>query len=287
MNKKQLKNLFLFFLLSAFLLAGCAHKSAAPFRAAQTGEIHNQNQQGTTGSPNQIQEDSVKGIDSDDDFSNDEFDDEFEGEFEEDKVQVADPFSLWNRAMFHFNDRLYFWVIKPLARGYKTVTPDFFRTGVKNFFHNITTPVRMVNCILQAKGDAAVREFSRFIINSTIGVLGFGSPADKYPEFASPDEEDLGQTLARYGIGNGFYIVWPILGPSTLRDTIGMAGDFYLNPVNYVEPAEASMGIKGFDKINATSFRIGDYESFKKAAIDPYLAFREAYLQFREKKVEE
>jgi phospholipid-binding lipoprotein MlaA len=211
----------------------------------------------------------------------------FEEEFEEKKLQVADPLSPWNRAMFHFNDKLYFWALKPLARGYKAVAPDFIRTGVKNFFRNITTPIRLVNCMLQAKGKGAAVEFSRFIVNTTIGVLGFGSPADKYPLLAPPDAEDLGQTLGNYGLGNGFYLVWPILGPSTLRDSIGRAGDFFLDPVSYVEPAEASMGIRGFDMVNNTSFRIGDYESLKKAAIDPYTALRDVYLQVREKKIKE
>jgi len=238
-----------------------------------------QNRQITTGETEQIPSDLDMEDNSDEDF--------FEEEFEEKKLQVADPLSLWNRAMFHFNDKLYFWALKPLARGYKAVAPDFIRTGVKNFFRNITTPIRLVNCILQAKGKGAAVEFSRFIVNTTIGVLGFGSPADKYPLLAPPDAEDLGQTLGNYGLGNGFYLVWPILGPSTLRDSIGRAGDFFLDPVSYVEPAEASMGIRGFDMVNNTSFRIGDYESLKKAAIDPYTALRDVYLQVREKKIKE
>ncbi|MBW2597833.1 MAG: VacJ family lipoprotein [Deltaproteobacteria bacterium] len=209
----------------------------------------------------------------------------FEDEFEEDKVQVADPLSPWNRAMFHFNDKLYFWAVKPLARGYKAIAPDFIRTGVKNFFRNITTPIRLVNCMLQAKGKAAAIEFSRFFVNTTIGVLGFGSPADKYPKLAPPDSEDLGQTLGNYGLGNGFYLVWPILGPSTLRDSIGRAGDFFLDPVSYVEPTEASVGIRAFDTVNNTSFHIGDYEALKKSAIDPYTALRNIYLQVRENKI--
>jgi phospholipid-binding lipoprotein MlaA len=218
------------------------------------------------------------------DISDNDF---FDDEFEEDKVEVADPLSPWNRAMFHFNDKLYFWALKPLAKGYKAVTPDFFRTGVKNFFRNITTPIRLVNCILQGKGNAAAVEFSRFFINTTEGVLGFGSPADKYPELIPRDEEDLGQTLAKYGLGNGFYIVWPVLGPSTLRDSIGRAGDFFLDPVSYVEPAEAALGARGLNMVNNISFSIGDYESLKEAAIDPYTALRNVYLQLRKKKIKE
>jgi phospholipid-binding lipoprotein MlaA len=277
MRKKQLTSIVLFSLFFVFLSTGCAHRPVAPSQAVSEDIQGDQNRQNTTAETERIPSDPGMKDNSEEDF--------FEDEFEEDKMQVADPLSPWNRAMFHFNDKLYFWALKPLARGYKAVAPECVRTGVKNFFRNITTPIRLVNCMLQAKGKAAAIEFSRFAVNTTIGVLGFGSPADKYPKLAPPDSEDLGQTLGNYGLGNGIYIVWPILGPSTLRDSIGMAGDFFLDPVSYVEPTEASMGIRGLDMVNSTSFRIGDYESLKKSAIDPYTAFRDVYLQFRENKV--
>jgi phospholipid-binding lipoprotein MlaA len=277
MGKRQLDHLLLIFLFFVLLFTGCAHGPVTSSQAVSEDLQGDQGRQITTGEIEQIPSDSEMEEKSDEDF--------FEDEFEEEKVEVADPLSPWNRAMFHFNDKFYFWALKPLARGYKAVTPDFIRTGVKNFFRNITTPIRLVNCMLQAKGKAAAVEFSRFIVNTTIGVLGFGSPADKYPKLAPPDSEDLGQTFGNYGLGNGFYLVWPILGPSTLRDSIGRVGDFFLDPVSYVEPAEASMGIRAFDTVNNTSFRIGDYESLKKSAIDPYTALRNVYLQVRENKI--
>jgi len=276
MNKKHLNSLLMLLLITAFLSAGCAHKPAASPKAAsqnlqlsQKGEVH-------TANPEPASADSDM-EDLDDDF--------FDDEFEKDPDQIADPLSMWNRAMFHFNDKLYFWVLKPLARGYKAVTPDFFRTGVKNFFRNITTPIRLVNCALQGKGEASGIEIARFVVNTTVGVLGLGSPADNYPSLIRPDEEDLGQTLGKYGIGNGFYIVWPVIGPSTVRDTVGRVGDWFLNPISYIEPPEASWAVWGFDKVNQTSFRIGDYEALKKAAIDPYVALRDVYIQFRTKKI--
>jgi phospholipid-binding lipoprotein MlaA len=276
MNKKHLNPLLMLLLITAFLSAGCAHKPAASPKAvsqnlqlSQKGEVH-------TANPEPASADSDM-EDLDDDF--------FDDEFEKEPDQIADPLSMWNRAMFHFNDKLYFWALKPLARGYKAVTPDFFRTGVKNFFRNITTPIRLVNCALQGKGEASGIEIARFVVNTTIGVLGLGSPADNYPSLVRPDEEDLGQTLGKYGIGNGFYIVWPVIGPSTVRDTVGRVGDWFLNPINYIEPPEASWAVWGFDKVNQTSFRIGDYEALKKAAIDPYVALRDVYIQFRTKKV--
>jgi len=199
-------------------------------------------------------------------------------------IRVADPLRVLNEAMFVFNDRAYFWVLKPAARGYRAVVPETARKGVRNFFYNLGMPVRFVSCISQGKAGAAGGELGRFILNTTVGVLGFGNPAARDPSL-NPDAEDLGQTLGRYGIGNGIYIVWPILGSSTLRDSVGDVGDWFLDPVSYVDPALAKYSIKSVKIINDTSLRIGEYESLKDAAIDPYTAFRDAYLQYREEKV--
>ncbi|MDP2644626.1 MAG: VacJ family lipoprotein [Desulfobacterales bacterium] len=207
-------------------------------------------------------------------------------ETQEPAVKIADPIAPWNRLMFHFNDKLYFWLLKPVSQGYRAVVPTVVRGGIKNFFHNLTTPVRFVSSILQGNGVTANAELSRFLINTTIGVLGFGDPATKY-DVVARDDEDLGQTLATYGIGNGFFIVWPLLGPSSLRDSVGIVGNWFLNPVSYVPPAEARYGITGLDTVNQTSFRLGDYEILKQAAIDPYEALRNAYIQHRTQKIKE
>ena len=191
-----------------------------------------------------------------------------------------------NRVMFGFNDVLYFWVVKPVMQAYAGVVPKPARIGIGNFFHNVTTPARLVNCLLQGKGPEAGSELRRFAINTTAGVLGFGDPARDRWEL-EPAEEDLGQTLAVYGLGDGFYVVWPLLGPSTLRDSVGMVGDQFLNPVRYVKPAEASIGISAADAANDGSFHIGEYEAFKSAAVDPYVAMREAYVQYRSKQIKE
>lgn len=201
------------------------------------------------------------------------------------EVQIADPLYYWNKAMFHVNDKLYFWILKPAATGYKAITPSPVRTGIKNFFTNLGAPVRVVNCLLQGKADAAGTELGRFVVNSTFGVLGFGDFSDFEPDLKPPPEEDFGQTLGAYGIGNGFYIVLPFLGPSSLRDSIGLAGDSFLSPVTYVEPMSASAGISAFDKVNSLSFRLGDYETLKDAALEPYEAVRNAYIQHRLQKV--
>ena len=207
-------------------------------------------------------------------------------EEEEEIMDIADPLFYWNTAMYHFNDRFYLWIIEPVARGYKRVMPEGARTGVKNFFYNLLFPVRFVGCILQGKGSSAVGELGRFSMNSVAGIAGFMNVVKDKPEL-NPPEEDVGQAFGRWGIGNGFYIVWPFVGPSTLRDSVGLVGDYFLDPVSYVNPPLASLGIRFYNVVNETSFKIGDYESLKEGAIDPYLSIRDAYVQYRKKKVDE
>jgi len=222
----------------------------------------------------------VQGENQDEDFEL------LEAELAEQVVKVADPLEPLNRIMFNINDRLYFWVVKPIAQAYRDVTPEPARFGIRNFFNNLTTPIRLVNCLLQGKGGSANTELRRFVVNTTEGILGFGDPArDRLG--LQPVEEDLGQTLAVHGIGDGFYIVLPLLGPSTMRDAAGRVGDLFLNPVAYVEPWEASVAITGGKVTNENSFRIGDYEDFKAAAPEPYVAMREIYIQHRNKQIKE
>jgi phospholipid-binding lipoprotein MlaA len=204
---------------------------------------------------------------------------------EEESPPMPDPLYYWNVSMFHFNDRLYFWVWKPVATVYKSVTPEIFRTSVRNFFTNLTTPVRFANCLLQGKPEKAGVELSRFMVNTVVGFGGLGNPAEKEPDLKPPPSEDLGQTLGVYGIGNGCFVIWPLIGPSTLRDTLGGLADSQLNPVSYIEPTGASVAVQIFEKQNALSFNIDAYEDFKKMSLDPYTAIRDAYLQHRQSDV--
>ena len=198
---------------------------------------------------------------------------------------VADPFYYFNYAMYVVNDNLYYYVLKPVAKGYKTVMPTPARMGVRNFFHNLMFPIRFVNNLLQWKLEQASDEFGIFLVNSTAGILGFNQVAQKYLDMHT-QKEDLGQTLGTYGIKEGVYLVLPILGPSTLRDAVGRAGDYFvLDPVSYVSAWELKLGLDVLDNINRTSFHIGDYESLKKAALDPYVAIRDAYIQNRRMQV--
>jgi phospholipid-binding lipoprotein MlaA len=207
---------------------------------------------------------------------------------------VADPIEGFNRTMFVFNDKLYFWVLKPVASGYRVVVPTPIRVSVKDFFFNLMGPVRFFNCLFQGKWRSAEGEFGRFMVNSTAGFLGLFNVVRDKPQF-NPPEEDFGQTLGYYSVGNGIYIIWPLFGPSTLRDTVGGIGDWALNPVSFMQLVNVDAGgltsgttnviAYGVRIVNNTSFRIGDYESLKNAALDPYEAFRNAYIQNRLSKI--
>jgi len=205
---------------------------------------------------------------------------------EEEKAGIADPLEPFNRAMFHFNDKLYFWVLKPVAQGYGKVVPESARVSVSNFFSNLTAPIRFVNCLLQANLSGAATELGRFLVNTIWGIGGLMDPAASKDIDLAKQGGDFGQTLGVYGLGQGFYINWPIFGPSSPRDTVGMVGDFFLHPFTYFISAwDTSVGIRAYEKMNTTSLSIGDYESLKEAAIDPYVAVRDAYVQYRLKQV--
>jgi phospholipid-binding lipoprotein MlaA len=205
---------------------------------------------------------------------------------ENELVTIADPIKPWNTAMYHVNDKFYFWLLKPVSQGYSTVVPEDIRLSVSNFFKNLTTPIRFVSSLLQLNMKKAGNELVRFVYNSTAGIGGLADVAKTDLDIKRQDE-DLGQAIGHYGVGHGFYIVWPVLGPSSLRDTVGLVGDWFLDPVNYVTPFIDSLAISAYDEVNETSFYIGDYEDLKKSAIDPYVSIRDAYTQNRKKKVEE
>jgi phospholipid-binding lipoprotein MlaA len=203
--------------------------------------------------------------------------------------RIADPIEPWNRAMYHVNDKLYFWLLKPAATGYKGAVNEEFRGIFSNFYQNIKAPVRIVNNFLQGKPGYAGIELARFLINSVVGVAGLRDCAKECFDISGRDA-DFGQTLGKYGVGFGFYIVWPVLGPSSPRDTVGWVGDWFLKPQTYVSSetiSPESVGLFAHEQVNYTSFRIGDYEALKQAAIDPYVAMRDAYVQYRKKLIEQ
>lgn len=217
---------------------------------------------------------------------NDENLGDYTGE-EETAITIPDPLEPFNRAMFQFDDMFYSLVLKPVSQGYGKIMPEFARIGVQNFFYNLRFPTRFVSCLLQARFKASAQELGRFTLNTIWGLGGLLDPASDKSIDIPKHSADLGQTLGVYGVGHGFYIVWPFVGSSSARDSVDFAGDYYLYPVSYVLPWYASLGIREYEVVNYTSLNIGDYESLKGASIDHYEAVRNAYAQFRQKVLEE
>ena len=222
------------------------------------------------------------------------FEEEFEEEFAERlESEVFDPLGGYNRFMTKTNDKFYFWILKPTASGYRKIIPQGARVSVNRFFNNLLFPLRFVNNILQLKFKGAGVELARFGLNTTVGVIGFGDPAQKWFNL-NPYPEDFGQTLGYYGMGSGFHLVLPVIGPSNLRDTIGLIGDFYLDPICYLSSCYArylkpvpAFAVQSYKIVNAASLHIGEYESIKKDAIDLYTFLRDAYEQSRKKEIKE
>jgi phospholipid-binding lipoprotein MlaA len=217
-------------------------------------------------------------------------DDPWEDENWEDEWEttdtIADPLEPLNRFFFHFNDKLYYWVLKPVARVYAGFFPEELQIGIRSFFDNLRTPARAVNCLLQGRIIDSSKEVARFGLNSTVGIIGFGDFARDVLGLHSADE-DLGQTLAHYGAGGVFYINWPILGPSNFRDSLGMFGDAYLHPYMYIDADwEAIAGAQALERVNYTALTLGDYELFTETALDPYAAVKDAYQQYRKGLIE-
>lgn len=205
-------------------------------------------------------------------------------------VTVKDPIQPYNRAIFTFNDKFYYYVIKPTYKGYEKVVPKGARVSVGKFFSNIRMPGRFFNCLFQGKLKGSGIEMSRFIVNTTAGMAGFFDPAKSLLRLEKQDE-DFGQTLGKHGMGTGAFIEWPFLGPSSLRDTLGIVGDIALDPLTvasfFISPFVTS-GVGLYDRINDVSIDKGaTYENITKPAVDPYIALQDAYIQNRMKKIKE
>ncbi len=190
--------------------------------------------------------------------------------------EISDPLYHFNHAMYVFNDTLYFYGLKPVAMTYNAVLPQMCRRGISHFFYHLMFPVRFVNQILQGDLCQAKQEMDIFLVNTVAGFLGFAQPAQNNFGLVS-QKQDLGKTLGRWGMGKGCYLVLPVLGPSSVRDAIGQAGDLFLTPVHYLSPWHVRLEAQGLDKINEAGFHIGDYEALKAAALDPYAALRNAF----------
>ncbi|MBL8520470.1 MAG: VacJ family lipoprotein [Betaproteobacteria bacterium] len=191
----------------------------------------------------------------------------------------ADPLEGLNRATHAFNDAADRAVLKPVARGYKAVTPDAVRSGISNVFSNLGDVATGLNNVLQGKPREGASDFGRFVVNSTLGVLGLFDVAT--PMGLDRHDEDFGQTLGKWGVGPGPYLVLPFMGPSTLRDAVGRGVDSqagWSKQVDHVRTRNATMGV---ELVNLRASLLGAGETLEEAALDKYQFLRDAYLQRR------
>lgn len=206
--------------------------------------------------------------------------DEEDGQLEE----IYDPIEPWNRLVFGFNDKFYVYIFKPVAKTYNAILLEDIRISARNFFDNIETPVRLVNNLLQLKIKRAGTELARFGVNSTLGIFGIFDVAEKQLDLKKHDE-DFGQTLGAFGLGNGIYIVWPLIGPSSLLDTIGRVGDVAISPIDDILDDETYYAVTAYKYLNSGSLKMEYYDDLKESAIDPYTAFKDAYYQYRQEQI--
>jgi phospholipid-binding lipoprotein MlaA len=194
----------------------------------------------------------------------------------------ADPLESVNRKIYTFNEIADHYVMHPVATTYDKVMPGFARTGVKNFFSNLFYPTVIVNDALQLKGQMLAQDFCRFVLNSTFGVAGLIDVAT--PGGLPVNREDFGQTLGYWGVGEGWYIVLPFLGPSNNRDLVGRVGDYFTNPTFYLDDEWTSYGLTVLDLVDLRA-RLLPADHFLEQQIDRYVFVRTAYLQDRQNKV--
>ena len=194
-------------------------------------------------------------------------------------VNTRDPWEPFNRVVYQFNDDFDNAFLKPVAKGYRAITPAPVDRGITNFFENVADVRNAVNNALQFKMTRALTSAGRVVVNSTVGVLGFVDVASNLnmPKY----NEDFGQTLGSWGLAPGPYVVLPFLGPSTGRDTVGLVADWYTDPLTYVNDGGVAWGLKGLRLIDRRADLLAASKVLEQAALDPYSFVRDGYLQRR------
>jgi len=194
-----------------------------------------------------------------------------------DDRREIDPWEGFNRAMFSFNDTLDRYALKPAAQGYRTITPNIIETGVSNFFGNLSDVGSTLNNLLQLKGNAAGQGLARVVFNTTVGLGGIIDVAT--PMGLPQHSEDFGQTLGYWGVETGPYLVLPLLGPSNIRDGIGLIPDSMVDPVGEIDPIRTRNQLYGLRIIDTRASLLAAEQLLNG---DRYTAMRDAYLQRRE-----
>lgn len=194
-------------------------------------------------------------------------------------VARKDPIEGFNRAVFAFNDSLDALVIRPVAKGYEFVLPDMVRTGVSNFFGNVADVFIAVNNLLQGKPAEAASDAGRFLVNSTIGILGlFDVASDMGLE---KHDEDFGQTFGNWGAEPGPYLVVPVFGPRDVRDAFGLAFDLATDPIANIDQVAPRNALTALRLVSDRAALLPADKIIEEAALDKYAYLRDAYLQRR------
>ncbi|KQW51711.1 hypothetical protein ASD88_03570 [Pelomonas sp. Root662] len=195
------------------------------------------------------------------------------------KGQRLDPWESWNRKVFAFNERLDENVLKPVATAYSEVVPSPVRQGIDNFFGNIGDAWSAVNLMLQGRFKPGVEQGMRFAVNSTLGLAGVLDIATEAG--LEKNSQDFGKTLGKWGMGTGAYVVWPVFGPSSVRDSIALPVDWQASPAVVFDGGGSKVGITALNLVNtrANFLRAGDM--LEGIALDKYTFYRDAYLQRR------
>lgn len=193
--------------------------------------------------------------------------------------QKLDPWENWNRKVFSFNEKLDENVLKPVATAYSEVVPSPVRLGVDNFFGNVSDAWSAVNLFLQGRFKTGVQQTMRFAVNSTLGLAGV---LDVSTEVGlERHSEDMGKTFGRWGTGTGAYIVWPLFGPSSVRDSFALPFDRLASPAMLLDDGQAQVAVFALQTINARSNFLRAGEMLDGIALDKYTFIRDAYLTKR------
>ena len=291
----------LFLVVLLIVLSGCAAQKVSTNSLAPTIE--------QSARPGLLADANPKALPSEapvHDASSEELLDPFSKPGEE-GIEEYDPWEPLNTNFFEFNRQLDRWILKPVAKGYNFIMPNVVQVGVSNIFYNSRATPRFLNNMFQGKFTGAGIEVGRFLINTTVGIGGFFDVAQHYFKLTTP-EEDTGQTLGFYGVPPGPYLMIPILGPYTVRDLAGYAGDIALNPIYWLilptmhnidsiptvvsidERAATyaiSIGARATEVVNERSLNLEKFQGVEESTLDLYAAVRNAYLQKRAKAIRE